>query len=493
MKAAAYFVILLELLAMELQAGFLIYPRILESRSDDGTLLLHINEGLILRLQKSSILADDLFISTKAIDIDTFIRGMLTNQLRINPVIDAQRSQNRTPLHEVVNVRERTDSSGKSDEMTTSLQSNDYTSPTYDDGEEDESAEAQECGSDVSSETDGNTRTPERGSTNETFTVETCFVTSQNYTNAFKSLSDLIMYLATMLNAVGLRFLDMTEPMITFQLNHVMTNLNDEVLSWKNSQVDINATLENMKSLAMTGVFNRCDIAVLMTTEDLVYFEDEEIGSDADGVAFTGGVCGDEKVAAVEDTPHTYNGVHRLAHEVAHILGASHDNASALETFPGYPGSESCPWLHGYLMSYCEGRRNRYTLSNCSRNQVRFIYRTLGKECTDVSEEACYTSDFYPGMNITRREFCKLMHPGEPTAKPEHKRSSRHEQCRIKCCWKDEDFGGVCQVHYMSEGLKCGPSKTCKRGVCARHQWNNSIRRSVQTQHTNLIPSNKAF
>ncbi|KAK8776322.1 hypothetical protein V5799_030334 [Amblyomma americanum] len=317
-------------------------------------------------------------LAVKALGYGVEVRGLLTNKLRIAPV--------------------RVQWLDDANETSTSLESEEYvSSSTYDD-DTDESMEEEECGSSSSSGDEyyqGIDDSPkdahnETSSTNETFTVETCFVTSENYTKAFSTLEDLVTYLATMLNAVALRFLDMTRPMIRFQLNHVITNMSDEVIliNTTNNQVDVNATLENMKLLSMKGVFNRCDIAVLLTSEDFVYVEDEEIGSRVDGMAFTGGVCGSEKVAVVEDTPLTYNGVHRLAHEIAHLLGASHDNQSASAKFPGYPGSESCPWNDGYLMSYCEGGRNKYTLSNCSREQIRFTYSNLSNHCTDVNEDA---------------------------------------------------------------------------------------------------------
>ncbi|KAK8776321.1 hypothetical protein V5799_030333 [Amblyomma americanum] len=86
------------------------------------------------------------------------------------------------------------------------------------------------------------------------------------------------------------------------------------------------------------------------------------------------------------------------------------------------------------------------------------------------------------------------MHLGEPTAKPKHKHSERHMRCRIKCCWKlDEVDVTVCRVHSMSEGLKCAPGKTCRRGICARHQWNRRITTSAHMYHNNLGLRDKAF
>ncbi|XP_077492335.1 A disintegrin and metalloproteinase with thrombospondin motifs like [Amblyomma americanum] len=178
-----------------------------------------------------------------------------------------------------------------------------------------------------------------------------------------------------MLNAVALRFLDMTHPKLRFQLNKVIRNMSDMIINRTSDGVDVEATLDNMKELALQGAFNHCDIAVFLTSDDLVLAGNNTIGSDVDGIAFVGGVCGPEKVALVEDRPPTYEGVGRLSHEIAHILGASHDNTSALDKFPGYPGSENCSSEDGYLMSYQDGGRKKYRLSNCSKDQIRFIYR----------------------------------------------------------------------------------------------------------------------
>ncbi|KAK8762724.1 hypothetical protein V5799_026006 [Amblyomma americanum] len=45
---------------------FSVYPRILQSSTDDNALLVHIHEDLTLNLQKSSLLARDFFITSSA-------------------------------------------------------------------------------------------------------------------------------------------------------------------------------------------------------------------------------------------------------------------------------------------------------------------------------------------------------------------------------------------------------------------------------------------
>ncbi|XP_077492253.1 uncharacterized protein LOC144103400 [Amblyomma americanum] len=120
---------------------FFAYPRILESRADDGTLTLHIRKGLILSLKKNSILAKDLaIVSSRGTDFDTAVlngleveknlyvdthhhssvvvnimkdrvevRGMINHELRISPVGASRRSDGFGALHEVVKVNGRAD------------------------------------------------------------------------------------------------------------------------------------------------------------------------------------------------------------------------------------------------------------------------------------------------------------------------------------------------------------------------------------------------
>ncbi|XP_077494367.1 uncharacterized protein LOC144105030 isoform X2 [Amblyomma americanum] len=633
---------MLVLIAMESCASFLVYPRILESRADDGSLLLHIDDGLTLSLEKTSILAEDFIItSSTGFDSDAVvlygreleknlyhdkhhqstlvvmttygglqIRGMLNPELRIAPVVGSQRSNGPT-LHEVVNITERAESSseqrrgafpaatyhqprnqvpppgvlpasslfgvlpalvdvisspdmarpfdtlkaalidGKSVSECAKLQQHlsateladsrpsqllrrlrqllgdsaahpntllpEEISNTEEPEEDDFYAnDDDEMNIDLITnssseqyEATEESPVPNEDETNEAdetqikrpkkhpmkFTVETCFVLGPKYESAFKTIYDLIQYIAAMLNAVALRFLDMTHPKVRFQLNKVIRNMSDMIIIRTNNGTDIDAeaTLDTMKEYARRGAFSKCDMAVLLTSEDLVLVGNSTIGKDIDGMAFIGRVCGDEKVGVAEDRPPTYDGVGRLAHEMAHILGANHDNTSTLKEFPGYPGAENCSSEDGYLMSYRDGGRKKYRLSNCSKDQIRFIYRNLSRSCINVSREACYSSDSYPGQNMTRRQFCKLLHLGEASAKPARKNAKLHLRCQIECCWKDVDYGPFCRFHSMAEGLKCAPGKTCRRGACAKHNWKRMARSAeLMTKKLQNILPNKA-
>ncbi|EEC10015.1 hypothetical protein IscW_ISCW007798, partial [Ixodes scapularis] len=77
-----------------------------------------------------------------------------------------------------------------------------------------------------------------------------------------------------------------------------------------------------------------------------------------------------ERVAIVEDQPHTYSFTRLIAHELAHTLGATHDGD---ETELGPDGNpvNNCSRNDGYLMAPYTLGSNRGHFSSCSIRQIR--------------------------------------------------------------------------------------------------------------------------
>ncbi|XP_077492333.1 uncharacterized protein LOC144103507 [Amblyomma americanum] len=139
MRRAFLFITMFVSLAAKSCTGFLVYPRILQSSTDDNALLVHIHEDLTLNLQKSSLLTREFFITSSAgPDFDSEVvngaeleenlyhdsehkasvhinqledglevRGLLSHDMSIAPLARAMRSDDGAILHQVVNLQER--------------------------------------------------------------------------------------------------------------------------------------------------------------------------------------------------------------------------------------------------------------------------------------------------------------------------------------------------------------------------------------------------
>ncbi|XP_077530259.1 venom metalloproteinase antarease TserMP_A-like [Haemaphysalis longicornis] len=460
----------------------LVYPRILESRSERGGVLLHIHDGLQLNLEKSSVLArdfsfrmadgnetEDVLLDGRELQRDLYhdsrlqssvivkqvngaveVRGILNHELRIAPVAAAKRSTDGATLHKVFKVKERMN--GPAQPVPLSPRQLEsfwpHMQPAYG----------------IS------------GQGSDFFMVEVCVVTGRSYRTAFQTTEALIQYLAIMLNAVRLRYVDMVYPRISFQLNGVTAQQDDALLSYiQQGLVDVSQTLKNLKRFVSYGQFPACDIVFLLTEQEFASVTDQKVDKSVTGLAYVGGVCKADKVGVGEDKPHSYDGTYIWAHEMGHTLGATHDGDGPVQYIPRHPSAQWCPWADGYLMSYEDGGLRKYTLSPCSKRQIQAVFRTLKGECIQVQQQAIYKTSYYPGHAVTDRRFCQIMHRNNPGVIPYNRNNRAYSQCKLECCWVTGQTGSqisyMCKKYNMPEAMTCGSGMTCKRGVCGVHNW----------------------
>ncbi|XP_075728131.1 venom metalloproteinase antarease TserMP_A-like isoform X3 [Rhipicephalus microplus] len=413
-----------------------VYPRLIEGRADDGDLSLNIHTGLTLHLRKSSILARE-FILTSASGTETHsiilngpelerdlyhdteqrssiivrrkengveVRGILSDQLRITPAVLSQRSDEGLIPHDVFTVEERS-----STPMNSPVH---FTNDT--------------CTKDNTKST---ARTSISNCTSE-FVVEVCVVAGPTYWSVFDGTEDLVTYVGTEMNANdSIAGRNICGPTL-YELNNHNTCAADILDA-------LNATVDLKNECGLEG----CDLLLQLTRGNLAMEVNGTcINRKVQGVTNLGGVCTNYSAAVVEDEPLLYSGVSTMAHEIAHALGASHDDENLTLPIEGYPDALNCSWKDGYLMSTAPHGENSHKFSNCSVAQIKIYLCTLSESCIQVHTKANYLNKFYPGQNMTAETFCKNKHPEHDDVEAQKQSYTDYQQCKNKLLLEVKDL-----------------------------------------------------
>ncbi|EEC12347.1 conserved hypothetical protein [Ixodes scapularis] len=191
--------------------GNVVYPRLLEARGLDADKILYIQDDVVLRLQKSSVLSESLVFSEningrrvnklmngKELEADMYydrnrmasvniedknggveVKGILGHRLRIAPLDISARTGDGPIPHEIFEVEQRAVIPGN-----------------HSVGQEEKS--------------NGNT-----------FYAELRIVADGNHREAFKSDHELVQYLALSIELVNIRYEDTSNPRVQFLLTTV--------------------------------------------------------------------------------------------------------------------------------------------------------------------------------------------------------------------------------------------------------------------------------
>uniref|UniRef100_L7LTT1 Putative tick salivary metalloprotease n=1 Tax=Rhipicephalus pulchellus TaxID=72859 RepID=L7LTT1_RHIPC len=457
---------------------FFVYPTLLQERDAAFDLVVHINDKIILNLERSSVLADKLHFVTnndegdvlELVDTSTIqktlyhdahrqssvrvrqhgglveVEGVIDSKLRIKPLPEGERSSHGQLLHKVYEVHESHNGSLYTQDIVLQRSGN----------EESEEGDPEEL--------ETQRRVEGRNLNGKLFTVELHVISDKVHQGSFKKNEELIAYVAVMSNAVNLKYLEMQNPRVQYKLVGITRNQDDSFVRGSKGTIQSDATLDGLTDYYRNGrVPGDPDLIYLLTGRDMVRTMNGKLDQSITGLAFLGQVCRGRRVGEGEDTATSYSGVRTMAHELAHIMGAPHDE------------TPKCPWDLGYLMSYVDGGERQYRLSSCSEERIRGSLVNLPQRCLDEQSQVNYMSRYrkYPGQSVRPEHYCRMIvkvHKKSTKVIPE-KPPHLSSRCKMNCCQIAPSFGRSCLRVPILEGMECLKGKTCKRGRCGNHKW----------------------
>ncbi|XP_075530400.1 venom metalloproteinase antarease TserMP_A-like isoform X2 [Dermacentor variabilis] len=408
---------------------FLVYPTILQERTTASNFVLQLTDDIILNLKKSDVLATKLLMTTSREEgSQTEEEGIVNSNLRIKPLLMANRTLRGKMLHLLYEVQEKTESfinfgSGR-------IWRHIFRQKAH----------------------------------VETFVVELHIVSDKEHQKYFKTKEDLISYMAVMTNAVNLRYLDMTKPKIKFMLVGVTRSMEDGFAKIIDGAIIGAETLDGLVKYYKEGrISGAPDMVHLITGRDMARYENGVLDRSYNGVSKQDTVCTKYAVGLSEDTATSFLGVAVMAHELAHVLGAEHDDPP------------KCPWSEGYLMSYLDGGVKKYRLSSCTVEEIRNAVKKLPWHCTIIVALTNYMSRHkaLPGQIVNEEHYCrkylKVDDEQENVYSVKSERSAR--KCKMDCCHSPSYRIKLCLEANIPDGMECFKGETCQRGVCGNHTY----------------------
>lgn len=460
----------------------LVYPRVLEERSSDGRTLLHIHPGLTLNLRKASVVAPEFRVlavedgehvthTFKKEDLEEYlyedekqlatvqvvrkgssheVEGVLGPDRRIQPIPSIERSADGVVAHMVFPI-----------EIKRML---------------DEAVVPSELGESLSARSAAPTSiVPEH------VTVELFIVCDERHHKHFEKTKQLITYLIITVNSVNLRYGDTSAPKLQLRFTGVEKNTDYAFTSSNGEYMYSLSTLKEFKDYAKKKKkdYGDPDVTYLMTGSDLYSVDSSQrMDRSTRGIGYVGAVCTDFSVALGEDSAGYYSGVHTMTHETGHVLGSQHDQNPPATGIDGHPGSMSCPWDVGNIMSYVNTGPEHHRFSACSIEQMRFVITLRGKACWNINakRKARKKEGRYPGLEVTMEKFCKRVFPDKENVTADLD-SPTLQQCKVKCQYQelrserkhDRIYYYTTTFSRMEDALdymKCGGENVCIRGLC---------------------------
>ncbi|XP_064470328.1 venom metalloproteinase BumaMPs1-like [Ornithodoros turicata] len=385
------------------------YPVLLAGRSANGAKSIYIDDQLTLNLEKTSVLSDPLTVTIyegkvprdsvvyvrdiednlyhdpdklSAVimrDQDTGIEmeGIINKTHRIQPSITSARSADGQLAHEIYCTEEGG-------------------------GDYDVAAKLPESG-----------RPPIIAREDSQFQFPSAIypsihVVSDYHHSGNVTLEQLVRYIAIFFAGVNLRLKDLYDPAVRFNVRWItkLQERNSDLMSQtvRDGQTYMHdqETLMRFRDYYIrTGRTE--DVAILITGLEMASFPiNGEWSTTVAGLAYLGGLClPGHNVALSEDTVLSYVSIHKVAHELGHLLGAPHDGDMTANT---------CTFSDGYIMGKNKQGVNHYTFSVCSQDTIRAHLKSANRSCVAAMATPAYNAPIgLPGKNINLDKYCNMI------------------------------------------------------------------------------------
>uniref|UniRef100_A0A224YN79 Reprolysin n=1 Tax=Rhipicephalus zambeziensis TaxID=60191 RepID=A0A224YN79_9ACAR len=457
-----------------------VYPRMLESRAEDGSKIVKISDDITLTLRKSSIFSEEFFIhstrdgvpiayhmsgpeleknlyhdeermaSVHLSDEDGIsIEGVLGDTLRIKPEDGMERSADGEVPHTLYEVQ-------------------------YADGEGpdiDDYAVPKPNATDVIPESRLVFVTGIRIPVfirPEVFVVVDFEICSAMKFNIYK----ISRYIAILGNSANLRYRSMVQPKVQLTIVgiSVTKKRSDEPYMVEVSGYEATKNIlygdtvaKFMNFVAQQTYFATSDIIMLLTGKNMSRWDNQKLIGNCGGFAYLAGACTKWRVGMTEERVGSYYGVFVFAHELAHSLGCVHDGQGADSWPEGHIGSADCPYKDGYMMSYEYKTPNMYKFSRCCQREVLNVYNRPRYECLIVknSVKTSIHSSKFPGEVSSRTTYCQQVYSRYTYVRADKKYDMR--KCIVRCFI---DKNGRNMLIGAVDGVHCDKKKICVLGNC---------------------------
>ncbi|XP_040069664.2 A disintegrin and metalloproteinase with thrombospondin motifs 7-like [Ixodes scapularis] len=455
-----------------------VHPRILEERSSDGLKLVSVDGKKILRLEKASVLAETLLVTSydgngqvthttiQAEEIEKHhyrdrdqyaslmvrdtangleMTGMVDAVTRIEPVLTAPRSLDGSLPHRLHTLAE--EELERLKKIATPIKSPTASllaprSPSVD-------QDWREAKQEVS-------------------------IISDSEHHKGMTRTQICAYVVVFMTAVNMRFDQTSYPKLQFRVVQIGTTTEEEERSFleiHDGYVEPENTLKKMFNFTRQYQDNYPDLFVVLTGRQLATLKNGSLSKGIGGMALIGGACTTyANYAVAEDRGQMYFGIYYVTHELGHSYGCGHDGDGPVEYIAGHKGSQDkdCDPSRGFIMSYLDGGARKFYFSRCCLRDMRNFLSNQSKSCfnnTFGQDMMEMYPNFLPASVTTVSRYCEARYP-DMTGVRHEPDVLKEADCLVVCSGTNKDKLKRSFVTQAQEGMICAVGKRCIKGQC---------------------------